>query len=229
MEQYPEYLGNCPRNVARDAKYRTRSSGSSEGGSVVALVYRASEDERWYPTTEDHPKLCKMVNGVKLSLDLPPNGAFYINEYQQVIVPSVQSDRYHYAGQYEDALEFEFEGRILSGKPLDANGNALSPGDLWIGPHPGVPYTLAAGGDDIKYTIRPRPQVERIIKLSKEIGIDQARAVARSIRRVKGFMGGRFYVNEFRAIFAPVARESNWEYVYIGKLDMEKWFPAPAI
>lgn len=224
MEQYPEFLGNCPRNVSRDAKYRTRSSGASDGGSVVELVYRATDDERWYPTTEDHPDLCEMVNEVKLSRDLPPHGSFYINEYQQVVVPTARSDRYFYAGQYEKPLEFEIEGRVLSGRPLDSDGNPLSPGDPWIGPHPGVPYTLAAGGNDIKYTLRPRPQVERTIKLSKEIGIDQAKAVARSIRRVKGLEGGRFYVNEFRVIFAPVSRESNWHYVYIGTLNMEKWF-----
>lgn len=229
MAQYSEFSGNCPRNVSRDAKYRTRSSVSSQGGSVVELVYRAAEDERWYPTTEDHPDLCEMVNDVKLSLDLPPNGSFYINEYQQVVVPTARSDRYFYAGEYENPLEFEIEGRVLSGKPLDSDGNPLSPGDLWIGPHPGIPYILAAGGNDIKYTIRPRPQVEKTIKLSKEIGIDRARAVARSIRRVKGFLGGRFYVNEFQSIFAPVSRESNWEYVYIGELDMGKWFPIPEI
>lgn len=227
MEQYSEFLGNCPRNVARDAKYRTRSRGSSEGGSVVELVYRATEDERWYPTTEDHPNLCKMVNGVKLSLGLPPNGAFYINEYQQVIVPSVHSDRYYYAGPYENALEFEIEGNILSGKPLDENGDPLSSGDAWNGPHPGIPYILEAGRDDVKYTIRPKPQIEKTIRLSKQIGIDQAKDVARLIRRVKGSLGGRFYVNEFRAIFAPVSTELNWEYVYIGQLDMENWFPAP--
>lgn len=229
MEGYPEFLGNCPRNVARDAKYRTRSAGARRGGSLVELVYRATEDERWYPTTEDHPNLCEMVNAVKLSLNLPPNGSFYINEYQQVIVPTIDSDRYYYAGQYKKALEFEIEGNTLSGEALDADGKPLSPGDAWNGPHPGIPYILTAGGNDIKYKTRPRPQVERTIRLSKEIGIGRANAVAESIQRVKGFSGGRFYVNEFRAIFAPVLRASSWEYIYIGKLNMENWFPATEI
>lgn len=229
MKEHPEFLGNCPRNVARDAKYRTRSRAARHGGSLVELVYRATDDERWYPTTEDHPELCEMVNAVKMSLDLPPNGAFYINEYRQVVVPTVHSYRYYYAGQYERPLKFEIEGKILSGEALDWDGKPLTPGDTWNGPHPGIPYTLTAGGNDIKYTTKLRPQVEKTVRLSKEIGVARANVFARSIRRVKGFSGGRFYVNEFGTIFAPVSRALSWEYVYIGKLNMEEWFPVPEI
>ena len=52
---------------------------------------------------------------------------------------------------------------------------------------------------------------------------------AARIQDVKGFAGGRFYVNEFRTIFAPVSEGQEWRYVYIGRLDMESWFPAPKI
>lgn len=224
MATFPRFEGNCPRNVSKDAKYTVRIG---KAGPVVALTYRAQDDERWYATTEKHPELVLMVNAVKLSLGLPPNGAFYVNEYKQVIVPSAASDSYSLAGTYERPLRFEFEGTTLSGEAVDLSGNPLQSGDTWTGPHPGIPYTLSAGGDDIKYTIEPRPNVEKDVKLSKAIGSGAAQAVAAQIRSVKGYSGGRFYVNEFRTLFAPIREGEDWRYVFIGQLDLAAWFPAP--
>lgn len=224
MATFPRFEGNCPRNVAKDAKYSVRTG---KGGPVVALTYRAQEDERWYATTERHPELVRMVNAVKLSLGLPPNGAFYINEYKQVIVPTTGSEDYFLAGKYEQPLRFEFEGKVLSGEAIDLQGNPLTPGDTWTGPHPGIPYLLSAGGDDIKYTVQPRPNVEKDLKLSKVIGRDAAQAITSRIRSVKGYAGGRFYVNEFRTMFAPVQETMEWRYVYVGQLDLAPWFAEP--
>lgn len=224
MATFPRFEGNCPRNVAKDAKYGVRTG---KEGLVVALTYRALEDERWYATTEKHPELVRMVNAVKLSQGLPSNGAFYINEYKQVIVPTAGSNSYFLAGWYDQPLRFEFDEKILSGEPLDLAGMPLSPGDAWTGPHPGIPYVLSAGGEDVKYTIEPRPNVEKELKLSKAIGPDGARAVAARIRSVKGFAGGRFYVNEFRTLFAPIQEGREWRYLYVGQLDLSAWFPAP--
>src|SRR5437763_7881060 len=115
MPRLSRFEGNSPRNVAKDAKYSVRTGNTGNNGPVIALTYRAEEDERWYATTERHPELVQMVNAVKLSLGLPPNGAFYINEYKQVIVPSAASDAYFLAGRYDQPLRFEFEGKTLSG------------------------------------------------------------------------------------------------------------------
>ena len=145
-----------------------------------------------------------MVNEAKVSLGRPPNGSFYINEYKQVIVPTTASEDYLFAGKYEQPLCFEFEGTVLTGKPMDLQGKPLSRGGTWMGPHPGIPYVLAAGGGDVKYSVRLRPNVEREHKLSNMIGPDAAQAVAARIRSVKGYAGSRFYVNEWHAIFAPI-------------------------
>jgi hypothetical protein len=224
MAMFSRFEGNCPRNVAKDAKYSVRTG---KEGPVIALTYRALEDERWHVTTEKHPELVQMVNAVKLSLGLPPNGAFYINEYKQVIVPTAASDAYFLAGRYDQPLRFEFEGKTLSGEAIDLEGNPLSSGDTWTGPHPGIPYLLVAGGDDIRYTIQPRPNVEKDVKLSKVIGSQAAQAVAARIRSVKGYPGGRFYVNEFRTVFAPIEEGREWRYVYVGQIDLAAWFPEP--
>ncbi len=65
--------------------------------------------------------------------------SFYINEYKQVVVPAVGSEDYFLAGEYRKPLRFEFEGKIISGEAVDLEGHPLSPGDTWVGPHPGIP------------------------------------------------------------------------------------------
>jgi len=224
MSQYPVFQGNCPGNVAKDAKYSVKSG---ENGPVVKIIYQTIEGEKWHASTEDHPELVNMVNDVKTSLGQQPNGSFYINEYKQVIVPVVGNENYYLAGTYNMSLSFEFEGKIISGEPVDLDGNSINPGDDWYGPHVGIPYVLCAGGNDIKYTTRPRPNVEKTIKLSKIIGNDLAKSVAERIRLIKGFQGGRFYVNELCSIFTPI-QDAELRYVYIGKLDLQQWFPAPS-
>jgi hypothetical protein len=211
-------------NVAKDAKYTIRSGKT---GPVVALTYNTGDDERWYMTTEGHPELVAMVNAVKTAEGGAPNGSFYINEYKQVIVPVIGSSDYYLAGDYEKPLRFEFEGKILSGEPFDWNGTPLSPGAEWTGPHPGIPYVLAAGGSDIYYDFSPRPNVQKRMKLSKATDQLTAEAVAAIVRGHKGFSGGRFYVNEFRTIFSPIKEGDERRHVYIGELDLRMWFPKP--
>lgn len=224
MPEFPVFRGNCPANVAKDAKYTVRSTKT---GPVVALTYNTGDDERWYMTTENHPKLVSMVNAVKTSRGSAPNGSFYINEYNQVIVPVVGSTDYFIAGIYDSRLRFQFEGKTLSGEPHDLDGNPISPGGEWTAPHPGIPYVLAAGGTDVYYDCVPRPNVKKRVKLSKVLDPQAALEVATMIRQHKGYSGGRFYVNEFRSIFAPIKEGYEWQYIYIGELDLEKWFPKP--
>ena len=224
MPEFPIFRGNCPRNVSKDAKYTVRSG---KPGPLIGLMYSTIDGERWYMTNERHPELVAMVNAVKTAHGNPPNGSFYINEYKQVIVPVAHSDEYYLAGTYDKTLRFEFEGKTLSGEPVDLTGNPLSPGDEWIGPHPGVPYVLAAGGNDVYYRSNPRPNVTKDIKLSNVRSADAAKKIAGQIRAVKGFAGGRFYVNECCSIFSPVNDGAGWRYLFIGTLDLACWFPLP--
>ncbi|MDP9280019.1 MAG: hypothetical protein M3P00_11430 [Gemmatimonadota bacterium] len=224
MSAFSPYKGNCPKNVSRDAKYAVRSGPS---GPVVGLLYRNANGEQWHPTTEDHPRLVEMVNAVKTQVGDAPNGPFYINEYGQVIVPVGPEAQYYYAGDYEGLVEFEFEGNVLSGRGVDLDGRALDPGDEWTGPHPGIPYVLKAGGGDVYYVSTPRANVTRKVFLSAQVG-DAAKAFANRIQRVKGWSGGRFYVNEWREIFAPVNSPGGLTYTYVGHLELEEpWFTIP--
>lgn len=223
MNQFPLFTGNCPKNVSKDAKYSVRSLA---GEAVVTLTYVTDQGERWLATTQDHGELVELVNAVKTTMGNAPNGQFYINEYGQVIVP-VGDGTYYLAGEnYDVPLEFTFEGSVLSGRGVDLDGRALDPGDLWTGPHPGIPYVLKAGGGDVYYRSHPRPFVTKDVKLSALIDPYDARAFANRIQCVKGWQGGRFYVNEWWEIFAPVDGSQGLEYRYIGHLDeSDPWFP----
>lgn len=218
--------GNCPKNVSKDAKYAIRSSN---GLNVVGLTYISTIGERWFATTDEHPDLVDMVNRVKTEKGEAPNGPFYINEYGQVIVPVGPSATYYLAGEYDMPLDFEFEDKILSGEGIDLDRRELKPGDLWSGPHPGIPYRLVAGGRDVYYKAFPRPNVETRPRLSAAVGTASASAFADRIQAVKGWQGGRFYVNEWREIFAPIASQGRLEYRYIGHLELDDpWFPKSA-
>lgn len=218
-----EFRGNCPKNVSKDAKYTVRSGG--EKGPVVAIIYETKDGEKWYAATEEHPELVRLVGAVKEACGQPPLGTFYINEYKQVVVPAVGTNKYYFAGTYDTPLRFTFEGKVISGEPKDWGGKALVPGNEWVGPHPGIPYVLTAGGNDIKYTKEPRANVTQDVLLSRAIGREAAKTVAGMIRTIKGYEGGRFYVNEFCSMFTPMTQGDDFKYIYIGQLDLTKWFP----
>jgi hypothetical protein len=100
------YPGLIPSNVNKDAKYSVVSRPA--GGMEVRLVYRVTARERELLTTDRHDGLVDMVNHVKMEETDQPGGAFYINEYFDVLVPT-QAGGCFYAGTYEKLLEFNFE------------------------------------------------------------------------------------------------------------------------
>jgi hypothetical protein len=166
-----------------------------------------------------------MVNAVKVAVSDQPNGPFYINEYGQVLVPVGSESTYHLAGEYKERLLFEFEGKVLSGDAVDLTGRRLAVGEKWVGPKPGIPYVLKAGGKDIYFDVSPRPNVTVTVMLSEETSVTRALDLAKQIRAIKGFEGGRFYVNEWGQMFAPVKAGDTYESIYLGRVSLEEgWF-----
>jgi hypothetical protein len=225
------FNGNCPGNVARDAKYSIKSIKDKKIFGV-GVEYIAGGGERWHPCIDNHPVLVEMVNAIKLELAGIPGGAFYINEYRQVIVPVTEAGTsvYYYAGEYASDLIFDFEGKQISGRPLSLAGTPLRPGDRWEGVHPGISYVLRAGATDIYYEVDVKPGVTRRGMLSQKIGVSNAREAVQIVANIKGHQGGRFYVNELRQIFTPLELNNQLEYIYVGALpEPGKWFPKPVI
>jgi hypothetical protein len=147
-------------------------------------------------------------------------------------VPDRREKIYYLAGVYAEPLRFLFDDGsrmvTISGEPLGLDGNPVPELGNWPGIRQGTPYVLAAGGHDIYYKFSPRKDVERTVKLSKCVGQEAAEKIASRIRRVKGSQGGRFYINEWREMFAPRGEDDRTAYYYIGHLDLdEPWFPKP--
>ena len=238
------YRGVWPQNVSKLAKYVVRRQ---DGMWKVTVQYEVEDGLKYLAVEQGDSDVVPRVNDLKTRLQGSPGGAFYVNEYRHVIVPissssnSGNSSNYFYAGQLQDDFIFEFEGSQLTTKPINLEGTPLKSGEIWKGPRPGIPYILSAGGNDIYYE-KPaltdddppsvRPGMTMQMRLSKRM---QDRSLLKQaidpIRRIRGYEGGRFYVNEHCAIFTPVddVNRAGIEYVYCGQLDMNAWFPEPVI
>ncbi len=211
------YPGLVPSNVSKDAKYSVRNG---ESGWEVHLLYRVSSRERALLANSSHQRLVEMVNEVKEQYAGAPGGAFYINEFSDVLVPA--GEECYFAGIYENLLEFDFDGTVIS--PQAAAD--LSPGDPWPGPHVGVRYTLVAGANDIKYELR-KGRITREERLSDYVSDAAARGLAKRLAKVKGESGGRIYINECCQFFGPAPVGDG--HVYLGALDDDPWFPPPDV
>jgi hypothetical protein len=234
------YRGVWPQNVSKLAKYAVRFV---EGDWKVTVLYEAGEGLRYLAVEGGGNGLPAQINKIKSELSDHPGGAFYVNEYRHVIVPvaseSGTGSHYYYAGKLEGDLSFDFEGQSLTTRPIQPNGTPLQAGERWVGPRPGIPYVLAAGGADIYFESpaltdddppRVRPMMTRKVQLSKVLrSKSDLRAVVRLIGDIRGHQGGRFYVNEHGAIFTPVAAGdgNGLDYVYCGLIDPMAWFPEP--
>ncbi len=231
------YPGLWPQNVSKTAKY---SIGSVQGAWKVRVEVDLGSGLRYIATEDGAADLVGMVNATKTAAQQPPGGVFYLNEYRHVLVPVPNRDAkgtgsiYYYAGEWGGELRFEFDGSALTSRPISKDGTALAPGGKWVGPRPGIPYVLAAGGVDIYYDTPALKDgklwagVTQRVKLSEKIGAQKARLATHPVASLKGHMGGRFYVNEHGAMFAPMTNaESAIEHLYCGMIDPKNWFPNP--
>jgi len=238
------YRGVWPQNVSKLAKYAVRFI---DGDWKITVLYEAGEGLQYLAVEGGGANLASLINTLKTALREQPGGAFYVNEYRHVIVPvkgnasSGVGSHYYFAGRLEDDLQFEFEGQPLTTKPTHPDGTALTVGESWVGPRPGIPYVLAAGGADIYYETPAltdddppaiRPSMTRRVQLSKILKDKDKLAYAiRPIANLRGHKGGRFYVNEHGAIFSPIgAGDGNGiDYIYCGKINLYTWFPEPKV
>jgi len=229
MPNLIEYFGNATTSLVRQGKYRI---SMKSGKPVIEVVIETSDDMRIYPASSSHPRLVSMVNAVKQAAGYGSGGQFYINEYQQVLVPATDSlgdgyVRYYYAGDYDGEIELCLDGDKFSGKPLRSDGSLMQPGESWEGrPRPGIGYKLKAGAQDVEFLVQISQGREKIYRLSKHVGPAAARRTSAYIAKVKGTAGGKFFINEHRAMFCPVKENDFSRWLYIGLLSNDlEWFP----
>ena len=242
MSEPTLYRGLWPQVIGKSAKYAVRNI---DGEWKVTINYDIGEGLRYLAVDRGGKEIALAVNRIKMAVVGQEGGAFYINEYKHLLVPVKKKNTSHYyiAGKLDSGFDFDFdfEGHQLTTKPVDLDGNPLSSGDKWVGPRPGIPYVLAAGGKDIRYDTpaltdsnppEVRENVTHIIQLSKLLNDQTLLAKAiQPILDIRGSQGGKFYVNEHSAIFTPVDRGDGdgLNYFYCGQIDLNAWFPEPQI
>jgi len=234
------YQGQWPQNVSKTAKYAVKYIDEKWR---VTVLYDLGGGLKTVAVEAGDAGIASKVNEAKKSAVGQDGGQFYINEYQHLLVPVKQDGGtvYYGAGKVKTDFVFAFEERQLTTMPVNADGSPLASGDEWVGPRPGIPYVLAAGGNDIHYKTPAltddepktvRPGTTQKVKLSDVLGDpDAAARAASAIFKIRGHQGGRFYVNEHKAIFTPVgAGDGNGlNYIYCGQVDLQCWFPEPPL
>jgi hypothetical protein len=225
MKPGDPYVGYAPSNVKRDAKYTLKLD---QGQWAVHLRYDEGGGWEYLLWSHAHRELAEMVNRVKVAFHGREGGVFYINEYGHVLVPDPPEPPL-FAGVYHGYVEFDYGAETIGPVPPDD----LSPGEPWPGPHAGVAYKLAAGARDIYYWLKDPtdPNRRRKMVLSEYVGSSRAAALCTRYSGVKGDAGGRIYINEAGALFAPVHSDGQWEYLYLGSVEIGKddWFPGPTV
>jgi|GEM_PF-700849 len=233
----PLYPGLWPVKPGRVARYCV---SLVDGVWRVTLSLRDSEGQTLLPVEGAYDDLPERVNHIRTELGAPPGGEFFINEFHHIVVPvpNVQDpvglSRFYCAGRFGGFLKFKYRDKWLTGKPEHADGRELYQGDRWNGPRPGVPYLLASDRDDVYYEIADGSPQARGMNRSPMItalGGHRGEYAARGVVRQQKSRRGRFYVNEYGAMFTPVGGgEGNGiDYVYCGQVDPRYWFPMPAV
>ena len=176
----------------------------------------------WFAYSDAVLQMTRMVVQAKQESSGVAGGAFLINEWGQVIVPNANEWRRRY---YVGRLQGDWHlvdpwepSRLLSLKPEPG----LQLGQRWNRPYIGIPYRLSKFSKI--YFVDRLPGEDRIVHPR----IQDERLVA-ALRRIRKWGPMSFIVNPFGAVIAKrpvqgVDDEELWEPVYVGKVDLTKWF-----
>lgn len=168
-------------------------------------------------------QLADAVEAAKQKAGGNGGGAFIINEYGQVLVPASDgSGRRFLAGELNGQLLFEnpFEEDAFIDLGDDSD---LQPGDPWKLPYVGFPFNLNQRSNIYFYNVDEEG--------GQAIYPDnQDRSLIEAFRSVRRTGAVRFIVNPFGLVLTkcPISDDRSpqdqWQPVYIGKIDIKKWF-----
>lgn len=167
----------------------------------------------------DSSALVAAVNGGKAAQGAPPGGAFLVDEYGRVLVPSADGVGSSVFVVGECGGPLLFADPFEPGSVFDLYDDAdLEPGDLWDRPYVGIRYQLSKYGE-LYYWDEEESGAEKLLPSSQD-----ERLIA-SIRAVRGEPWGavRFLVGPGGVVLTK--RPPDWEPCYVGRLDFDLWFP----
>ncbi|MBC7363220.1 MAG: hypothetical protein H5U07_01595 [Candidatus Aminicenantes bacterium] len=177
--------------------------------------------------------MAEAINEAKRILGSYGGGVFSINEYGQVIVPSVDGDG-------RRILVGEIEGPILLHNPFSeskndkwiniADDSGLKCGDRWPFPYLGVVYRLSKN-NQIYYTEETEDEIRAVFASVTD------EQLVKKLRSIRPYGPVRFLVNPYGIVLTKKAprlhriygytfyEDRNWEPTYVGRINYNKWFP----
>lgn len=176
----------------------------------------------WFENKKAVRDLANSVARVQLRFNGREGGSFTINEWGQVIVPSGEGDRRRY-------LAGVLRGSWSLVAPDDVNGrvsleddDGLECGDPWDRPYVGLPYHLSKRG--YIYFVHRSPGKD-VLRYPPYQDTDLINA----IREIRPWGAVKFIVNSFGLVLTKrpsrgQLNEENWDPVYVGRIDYERWF-----
>lgn len=164
-------------------------------------------------------ELVKAVNKVKVRISGEEGGAFVINEFGQVIVPSIWGNRERFlVGEVEGVLLFEDP---YSGDIDLSDDTGLQSGDICEKPYIGVQYNLRRDSN-ICYYDRKLGNIE--------YPPEQDRELIKKLRKVRRYGAAAFIVNQYGLVLTKIPEgeyredDDKWVPVYVGRINYNLWF-----
>lgn len=163
----------------------------------------------------DVRELVDQINSVKTAVQGYNGGKFVINEFGQVIVPTIYYEKL-LVGEIEGKIHFEdtFNGGVMD--LSDARG--LSSGDVWKKPYLGLVYN---------YDPKKGALFQEKRGAFRDFSKRQDRELNEKLYLVRGGDYCRFVVNPWGIVLTkkpPYLYGGKWESVYVGKINYDFWF-----
>ncbi len=187
----------------------------SEWWPYVSLVN--GYDIGYCPALElgDVRKLVNYINMVKLKYHFGEGGSFIINEFHQVIVPTIGDEK---------VLVGEINGKILfknvfNDEEIDLSDTAgISSGDPWTKPYIGTVFN---------YNPRSGILFQEKKGAHKEYPTKKDLDLENKLYNIRNGDYCRFLVNPWGVVLTkktPYLYNGEWQPVYVGRINYDSWF-----
>ena len=217
-EQPRLWEGRYNRIPGEDSVFHIKSI---DGEWWPVLVWKTGGETGTCPAeySQEVQKFSVTLSKVKNALGGRYGGAFIINEFGQVIIPSTTHSRKRaYIGKIKGSIIFDNPFDDM--EPIDLSDDSyLICGDLWEKPYVDNCYNLSGNGK-----IYLKRDEEHGIK--KEYPPIQDKKLIQLLREIRGFKPIRFIVNPHGIVLTKRQDrlDEAWNPIYVGRIDKNLWF-----
>lgn len=168
--------------------------------------------------SEDLRRMIAVINLIKQEFNGRPGGSFIINEFGQVLVPTMDHGRF-LLGEISGAMLFR---NLDTGDVLDlADDLDLRTGAPWKMPYVGTIYNVNNSSRIYYWDGKTNSSIAPL---------RQDRDLIHKVRNIRRHGPARILVNPYGIVLTKVPKGDfdfdydEWEPVYVGRVDYAKWF-----